>query len=67
VDDFGNGSSDPLTTVGFVLVYLEGYEGSCTGSSCDIRARFVDAQVTIDGYAGAYDPDSGVHFVRLTE
>jgi hypothetical protein len=67
VDSFGNGSSDPVAIVGFALVFLEGYEGSCSGSSCDIQARFVRADITTGSFAGTYDPDSLVQFVRLTE
>lgn len=67
VDGFGNGSSDPVTIIGFALVFLEGYDGSCSGSSCDIRARFVKADLTIGSFAGAYDPDAFNSFVRLTE
>jgi len=68
VDEFGNGSSDPVTIVGFALVYLEGYDsGKCSGNSCEIKARFVQAQVDTTGFSAAYDPDSTVHFVRLTE
>jgi hypothetical protein len=67
VDDFGNGSSDPLTIIRFALVYLEGYDGSCTGNSCDIRARFVRADITTSSMTRAYDPSAGVHVVKLTE
>jgi hypothetical protein len=56
-----------VTILGFALIYLEGYEGSCTGSSCDIRARFIRAELTTNSFAGAYDPDALVQFVRLTE
>jgi hypothetical protein len=67
VDGFGNGSSDPVTILGFALVYLEGYDGSCTGNSCDVRARFVRADVTTNGLTGNYDPDAAVHVVKLIE
>lgn len=67
VQDFGNGSSDPLTILGFALVYLEGYDGSCTGSSCDIQARFVQANITTGGLTGSYDPSAAIHVVKLTE
>jgi hypothetical protein len=57
-----------VTIKGFALVYLEGYDsGKCSGNSCEINARFVKAEVTTNAFAAAYDPDSGVHFVRLTE
>ena len=67
VSGFGNGSSDPVEIVGFALVFLEGYAGSCTGSSCDIEARFVRADVTTGSFSGAYDPNSALQFVKLTE
>jgi hypothetical protein len=67
VDDFGNGSSDPVEIRGFALVFLEGYDPPCSGSSCDIRARFVDAQFTAGFFTGAYDPDATTHFVKLIE
>jgi hypothetical protein len=68
IDQFGNGSSDPLEIRGFALVYLEGYDGSCTGNSCDVRARFVRAEVTAAGFtAGDYDEDAFNHFVKLIE
>jgi hypothetical protein len=67
VEAFGNGSSDPLVVTGFALVYLEGYDGTCTGSSCDVRARFVRADITTGGITGAYDPNAAVHVVKLSE
>jgi Flp pilus assembly protein TadG len=68
IDHFNNGSSQPVTIVSFALVYLEGYDsGKCSGSSCEIKARFVKAQVTTGSIAGSYDPHSTVHFVRLVE
>jgi hypothetical protein len=67
IDEFGDGSSDDLEIQGFALVFLEGYGDSCTGSSCDVRVRFVKADVTTGAFAGDYDPDSLNHFVRLTE
>jgi hypothetical protein len=66
IDALGNGTS-PVTILGFALVYLEGYDGSCTGNSCDVRARFVKADVTTNAFAATYDPDSLVHFVKLVE
>jgi hypothetical protein len=67
VDGFGNGSSDPVEIQGFALVYLEGYDGGCSGSSCDIRARFVKADVNLGAFAGDYNPDAYNHFVKLIE
>ena len=69
IDGFGNGSSDPVTIQRFALVYLEGYTtGSCsTGNNCEVQARFVDADITTNAFAGAYDPTSTIHFVKLVE
>jgi len=67
ISSFGNGTSDPIEIRGFALVFLEGYEGSCTGSSCDVKVRFVKADITTGAFAGGYDPDAYNHFVRLTE
>ena len=67
IDGFGNGSSTPVTIQRFALVFLEGYTGSCTGNSCDVRARFVDADITTNAFAGGYDPNASVHFVKLVE
>lgn len=67
ISDFGNGSSDPVTVQRFALVFLEGYAGACTGSSCDIQARFVKAELTANGLAGTYDPTALIHFVKLVE
>lgn len=66
VDSFGNGQSS-VTIQRFALVYLEGYEGTCTGNSCDILGRFVQAELTTRALAGLYDEDALIHFVRLTE
>jgi hypothetical protein len=68
VDTFGNGTSDPATITGFALVYLEGYEdGKCTGNTCEIKGRFVRADLSAKALAGQYDPDALVQFSRLSE
>jgi putative Flp pilus-assembly TadE/G-like protein len=67
ISSFGNGASDPVEIRGFALVYLEGYDGTCTGESCDVKVRFVKADVTMGGFAGDYDPDALNHFVKLIE
>lgn len=67
VDDFGNGTSDPLTVQRFALIFLEGYEGTCTGSSCEIVGRFVKADLTTNALAGTYDEGAMIHFIKLTE
>jgi hypothetical protein len=68
VESFGNGSSDPLLVQEFALMWLEGYDsGTCTGNSCEIKARFVDAELTTGGLSGVYDPDAHIQFIRLSE
>lgn len=67
IDDFGNGTK-PVTIQRFALVFLEGYDnGKCSGSSCDIKARFVTAELTTGAIAGAYNPDAGPNFTKLIE
>ncbi len=68
IDAFGNGSSDPVTIQKFALVYLDGYDfGNCSGNSCEIKARFVNANLTTGALAGAYDPNASVQFTKLIE
>ena len=68
IDEFGNGSSDPVEIQRFALLFLEGYDdGKCSGNSCEIKARFVNADVTTGGLAGNFDPVANVHFAKLVE
>jgi hypothetical protein len=68
IDEYPNGSSSPVTILRFALVFLEGYDGGkCQGSSCEIRARFVKAELTTGGLSGVYSDDALIKFVRLTE
>ena len=68
IDEYPNGASAPVTVLRFALVFLEGYpNGRCGGSFCEIRARFVKAELTTGGLSGVYDEDALIHFVRLTE
>ena len=49
-----NGNCD-LTITGFALFWLEGYgSGGCTGNSCEITGRFVNADLTTNALAGVY-------------
>ena len=60
--------TDPYVIKGFALVFLEGYEGSCTGNSCDVKARFVRTNNTLDGVeVGDYNDGAYNHIVKLTE
>ena len=68
IDEYPNGSSDPVIVLRFALVFLDGYpDGRCGGSFCEIRARFVKAELTTGGLSGAYDEDALVQFIRLAE
>jgi hypothetical protein len=68
IDEYPNGSSDPVVILRFALVYLEGYENDrCIGSDCEIHVRFVKADLTTGGLSGTYDEDALIHFIRLTE
>lgn len=68
VDTFGNGASDPAEIQQFALVYLEGYDnGKCQGNSCEIKGRFVRADITTNALAGTYDPTALIQFTRLSE
>jgi hypothetical protein len=68
VDTFGSGASDPAEIQRFALVYLEGYDsGKCQGNNCEIKGRFVKADITTEALAGTYDAAALIHFVRLSE
>jgi hypothetical protein len=68
VDQFGNGASDPATIQRFALMFLEGYDnGKCQGNSCEIKGRFVKADINARALAGTYDEDALIHFTKLTE
>jgi len=68
VDSFGSGASDPATIQRFALMFLEGYDdGKCQGNSCEIKGRFVSADINTRALAGSYDEDALIHFVRLSE
>ncbi len=67
IDSLCNGRCD-VTVVGFAMFFLEGYgAGGCTGNDCEVKGRFVNADLTINALTGVYDPDSSLHFTRLTE
>ena len=68
VDEFGSGASDPSTLQRFALVFLEGYDtDKCQGNACEIKGRFVTAEISAKALAGAFDEDAPIHFVRLSE
>lgn len=62
-----NGSCD-VTVINFAMFFLEGYgSGKCTGNSCEVTGRFVNADANINALTGVYDPNSGLQFTRLSE
>ncbi len=68
VDTFGSGASDPATIQRFALMFLEGYDdGKCQGNACEIKGRFVSADINTRALAGEYDEDALIHFTRLSE
>jgi hypothetical protein len=68
VDSFGNGASDPAEIQRFALVFLEGYEnGKCQGNACEIKGRFVQADISTGSLSGLFDEDAMIHFTRLSE
>jgi len=68
INGFGGGSALPVTILKFALFYLEGYQnGQCTGSSCTVTGRFINAEITTGAIAAGYDASAAVQFVKLIE
>jgi Flp pilus assembly protein TadG len=67
INGFGSGASTPVTIQEFALIYLEGYTGKCTGTSCQITGEYVQAHVSANALAGLYDPNASIQFTKLTE
>jgi len=81
IDQFGSGSSDPVTVMEFALFFLTGLScesdtgnGNGNGNSgtggqghCEVQGIFVRADVTTNGLAGVYDEEASIQFVRLDE
>jgi Flp pilus assembly protein TadG len=67
IDGFGSGSSEDAEIQSFAMVFLEGYDGSCSGNSCDIRARFVRVQMTVNFSGGTFSENGYNQFVKLVE
>ncbi len=55
-----------VTIVKFAMFFIEEL-GSCTGNSCEVTGKFVDAQADVGGLMGKLDPDGLIRFVRLVE
>jgi len=67
IDEFGNGSGD-VTVVRFALMFLEGYDSNkCKGSACEIKGRFVKADINTGSLSGIFDPQAPIQYVRLAE
>lgn len=69
INGFCNGSCD-VTIQYFAVMFLEGFNSTkCKGNSCEVTGTFVKAVMDPhnDALLGAYDPQSGVHFVRLID
>jgi Flp pilus assembly protein TadG len=67
IDQLCNGRCN-VTIKGFALFFLEGYDnGKCQGNSCEIKGRFVKAEITTGAIRGVYDPNSLMHFILLVE
>lgn len=62
-----NGRCD-VTITGFALFWLEGYgAGGCTGNSCEIKGRFVNADLSVNALTGIYDANASIVFTKLSE
>jgi hypothetical protein len=46
---WASGGSNSIIVKRFALVYLEGFDGQCTGNSCDIKARFIKSSIEPPG------------------
>lgn len=67
INSFCNGNCD-VTVKRFAMFWLEGYDANkCGGESCEIKGRFVNADVSINALAGIYDAGGDLHFTRLVE
>ena len=68
IDEFPNGSSQPVTILRFAALFITDMN-QCTGNSCEITGIFVQtvADPTSNAKLGIYDDDSGVKFVRLVD
>jgi Flp pilus assembly protein TadG len=67
VESLCNGSCN-LTVTRLSMFFLEGYDNNkCQGNACEIKGRFVEADVRIDALPGVYDPNAAMAFVRLSE
>ena len=45
---WGSGGNNLVTIKRFAIVFLDGYNGTCSGNNCDIKARFIKATVSLE-------------------
>jgi hypothetical protein len=55
-----------VTILKFAMFFIDEL-GSCTGDSCEVTGRFVDAQANVEGLMGSLDPEGLIRLVRLVE
>jgi hypothetical protein len=67
IDGFGKGSS-AFTMTGFALLFLDQTSPICPqGNDCTVTGIYVKSDVSVNALTGIYDPDSSIHFTRLSE
>lgn len=44
---YSSGGTSPVPIKRFAIVFIEGFNGSCTGSNCEVKARFMISTLTI--------------------
>lgn len=66
VDDPTGGGRGQVVPRGFALLFLEGLD-SCSGSSCQVRARFVVAAGDVRAVLGPYAPGTDLMATGLVE
>jgi hypothetical protein len=49
--------NEPMTNLGFALFWVDTL-GHCSGNDCEINGYFIDAEVSVGGLLGAYNPDN---------
>ena len=53
---------------GFALLFLDQTSPICPkGNDCTVTGIYVKSDVSVNALTGIYDPDSSIHFTRLTE
>lgn len=65
IDHLCSGRCD-VTILYFAMFFLDDLP-SCTGNDCQVTGRFARANVDVGALLGAYNPNDGVTFWRLSE